>query len=171
MTDVLLIVANNFRDEELFQTKAAIEKAGFSTETACMIKNPCSMFGRIIETDLLLKEADVSRYKAIVFIGGQGASSYFNDATALAIAKKSSEQKKIIAAICIAPVILANAGLLKEKNATVWDSGAGDFISRIESKGAIFQNQAIVQDGNIITANGPTASTKFGEAIVKAIKQ
>lgn len=170
MTDVLLIVANDFQGIELDGTKTALQNAGLTTEIASLVKNPRSVQGKIIDSDLLLKEVNVSSYKAIVFIGGPGASTYFNDTTALSIAKKSYEQGKIVAAICIAPVILANAGLLEGKSATVWDSGSGEMIGKIETKGAIFQSEAVVQDGKIITANGPAASKKFGELIAKAIK-
>jgi protease I len=170
MADILLIVANDFQDAELDGTKSALENAGFSTEIASFIKSPRSMQGKIINSDLLLKDVNVSKYKAIAFIGGPGAEAYFNDTTALGIAKKSFEQGKIVAAICIAPVILANAGILKGKNATVWDSGSGEIINKIEAKGAIFQNQAVVQDGRSITANDPSAAKKFGEAIARALK-
>ena len=170
MADVLLIVANDFQGVELDDTKSALENAGFSTEIASFMKNPRSVQGKMIQADMLLKDANVSKYKGVVFIGGPGASAYFNDATALSIAKKANEQGRIVAAICIAPVILANAGILQGKNATVWDSGGGEMISKIEAKGARFQNQSVVQYGRIITANGPSAATSFGKTIARAIR-
>jgi len=173
MTDVLLIIAEqNFRDEELLNTKAELEKAGFSTTIASKsmgIKK--GMLGATANAELSLSEVKVDDYRAVVFIGGQGSSQYFNDAESLNIAKSAVLQSKIVAAICIAPIILANSGMLKGKNATVWDSGDGTFISKLEAKEANYINQAVVRDGNIITANGPAAAKQFGKEIVSALKQ
>jgi protease I len=105
-----------------------------------------------------------------VFIGGSGASVFFDNSVALDIARKSFEQGKVTAAICIAPIILANAGILQGRDATVWDSGSGEMVSQLEAHGAKFQNDAVVEDGKIITANGPDAATKFGKAIARLLK-
>lgn len=171
MADVLLIIAQNFRDEELFDTKDVLEQAGLTTVIASKTSGvKKGMFGKTAEAEIALSEVNVANYKAIVFIGGQGSSVYFDDATALKIAKQAISKNKITAAICIAPVILANAGVLKDKNATVWDDGNRTFSSKIEAKGAKYTGKDVERDGNIITANGPEAAKDFGKAIVKAIK-
>jgi protease I len=170
MADVLLIVANNFQGIELDNTKTAIENLGFKTEIASSIKKPASMQGKVINADLVLENINISNYRAIVFIGGSGASVFFDNSVALDIARKSFEQGKVTAAICIAPIILANAGILQGRDATVWDSGSGEMVSQLEAHGAKFQNDAVVEDGKIITANGPDAATKFGKAIARLLK-
>ena len=78
---------------------------------------------------------------------------------------------KILAAICIAPALLAKAGVLQDKKATVW-SGPMDKspVNILKEGGAIYQNEDVVVDNNIITANGPEAAAKFGEALVRALK-
>jgi len=72
---------------------------------------------------------------------------------------------KVIGAICIAPVTLANAGLLKGRKATVWASEK----ARIETKGAIYTGADVQVDDNIVTANGPNAAKAFGEALLKLL--
>lgn len=173
MTDVLLIIAdNNFRDEELLDTKSAIENADLKIIIASKTTGTKKgTLGANITAELSLKDVNIEDFKAIVFIGGGGSSQYFDDTTALGLAKKAADQKKIIAAICIAPIILANAGILEGKKATIWDSGDGDFIKKIEAKGAIFTDKAVVQDGNIITGNGPQAASEFGNTIANALKK
>lgn len=76
-------------------------------------------------------------------------------------------RKKIVGAICIAPVTLARAGLLKNKKVTTYSSTIND----IKSAGAKYTGNDVERDGNIITASGPAAAQKFGEAIVKALSQ
>jgi len=166
---VLLIVANNFQGIEFEGVKSVLEKQNIPFEVASNIKIPESVQGNRIEVDILIPEIEIGKYKALVFIGGPGSIVYFDDSVVLGIVKEAFEKELILGAICIAPIILANANLLKGKKATVWDDGSGEYIKRLEEKGAIFVEEDVVKDGNIITANGPHAAIKFGEAIINAI--
>jgi protease I len=76
-------------------------------------------------------------------------------------------QSKPIAAICISPVILAHAGLLKGKKATVWPDGKDELVKN----GAIYTGNPIEIDSGIITANGPLAAKEYGKAILKLISK
>jgi protease I len=166
---VLMIIApENFRDEELLHTKEELERAGASITMASTKTAPArGMLGATVTPDIKLDQAKVDDYDAVVFVGGSGSSIYFNDSRALSIASEAFKKGKVMCAICIAPVTLANAGVLKGKQATVWD---GNLISRIESKGAKYVAKPVVVDGKIITANGPAAAREFGRAIAKALK-
>ena len=165
---ILMIIAPvNFRDEELKIPHDIFEKSGFSVEVASKEVKEChGMLGMVITPDLSLKDINVKQYKAVIFVGGSGAEVYFNDTMVINIAKKAYEEKKTIGAICLAPVILANAGLLENREATVW-KGAKDLI--IE-KGAKYQGDKVVIDGNIITAPGPHKAKEFAEEIVRILK-
>lgn len=80
------------------------------------------------------------------------------------IAKQSFDNNKIISAICVAPNILCNAGILNGKRATAW-------AFEVKNCDAIVENKDVVIDGRIITANGPEAATKFAEVIYLAITE
>lgn len=167
MKKALLVIApENFRDEELFHTKEELEEAGIKTAIASTKPKARGMLGGTAIADLRLTEVVVENYDAVIFVGGSGSSVYFNDATALSIAKEAFGRGKVVGAICIAPVILANAGVLKGKNATVWD---GDLVKQIESKGGKFVKRSVVVDGNVVTANGPQAAREFGKAIARLL--
>ncbi len=71
----------------------------------------------------------------------------------------------MLAAICLAPVTLANAGLLKGKRVTVWKSEAG----RVKAGGGIYTGSGVETDGRIITADGPESAEEFGRALVTAL--
>ena len=100
------------------------------------------------------------------FIGGSGAKEYFNNKYAQGIAKQAAEKKKVLGAICIAPTILANAGVLKGVSATSFPSEE----SQLRSAGAKYTGSDVERDGLIITGSGPQAATQFGQAIVKALE-
>ncbi len=163
---VMIIAENDFRDEEFFQPKEALENAGIEVKVASTTLNLArGMLGRTFKPQLLVKDINVRDFDAVIFVGGAGAVQYWDDATAQQIAREAYNNGKIVAAICVAPVILAKAGILKGKRATVWDSDSGELISA----GAKYSKRNVEKDGKIITASGPFAAREFGEELVKAI--
>ena len=163
---VLIVPSENFRDEELFNTqnalsdiKAQITIASSKTGT---IKG---MLGGKAEAEMLIDDVAVDDYDAVVFVGGSGAREYFNSKIALNIAKQTKEKGKILAAVCIAPTILANAGVLKDVKATSFPSEQGV----LKKAGAVFTGSDVEKDGLIITGSGPKASEKFGKTIAEAL--
>ncbi len=166
---VLLIIApENFRDEELFETKKVLDAAGIKTEVAStkigIIKG---MLGGSQEVKKTILDISIVDYSAIVFVGGAGASVYFDDPIALAIAEEAVRQNKLIAAICIAPSILANAGILRDKKATSFLSEKDN----LTKKGAEFTGDSVTIDNRIITASGPEAARDFGWKIVEFLQE
>lgn len=166
---VLLVIApENFRDEELLHTKEELERAGAETTVASAKTGEVKgMLGARVTPDLKLDQVRVDDYDAVVFVGGSGSAAYFNDKQAISIAKKVFDKGKILCAICIAPVVLANAGVLKGKRATAFPD---DSVPKIKGKGAIYTGKPVEVDGKIITADGPAAAREFGRTIAKALK-
>lgn len=166
---VLFVIAPaDFRDEELFETKKTVEDAGYLTViSSTRTDEATGMLGGKAKPDITITESRVDDYDAIVFVGGSGAKVLLNDEAALSLAKAADEAGKLVAAICMAPEILANAGLLKGKSATCWGGGR----SNLESKGAIVKDASVVEDGRLITGDGPAAAREFGEAIVRYLNK
>lgn len=165
---VMIIACNNFRDEELLKPKEVLEKNGVTvTVASSSLKESTGMLGAKVKPDILFTEIHVTNYDAIIFVGGSGSSEYWDNPTAHKIANDANNAKKIVGAICIAPVTLAKAGLLKNKKATTYSSTVAD----IKSADANYTGADVERDGNIITASGPAAAQKFGEAIIKALSQ
>ncbi len=166
---VLMIIAQaNFRDEELLDTGEVLNNHNAHVVVASKgVEKAKGSLGAVVNVNKDISDVNVNDYDAIAFIGGPGADVYFNDQTALKIAKDSYENGKITAAICIAPVILANAGILDGKQATVFSTGKDD----IEAKGATYTGDSVTQDGKIITANGPNAAKSFGHAIARELSK
>ena len=163
---VMVIAKKNFQDKELFEPKEIIEKAGGEvTVASSSLKEAKGMLGKTFKPDILLENVKADEFDAVVFVGGTGASEYWNDSKAHFVAKSAVEKGKLVCAICIAPVTLANAGLLEGKKATVWKSEAG----KIKKQGATYTGAKVQIDGKFITANGPKSAAKFGEAIVRAL--
>jgi protease I len=174
MRKALMIIAQEgFRDEELLHPKEELEKGGVTVKIASKTKDIAKgMKGTTLTPDISLKDVRVNEYDAIIFVGGIGAKTYFNDKKALEIVRESVEKNKILGAICIAPCILANAGVLKDRNATVFNIPfIKKYVKILEKNGANFQKKNVVVDNNIVTANGPAAAREFGKTILNMIKE
>lgn len=166
MKIVMIIAPENFRDEEYFHPREILEKADIKVKVASTREIAVSGIEKIeVKTDMLIEEIG-SDFDGIVFVGGGGAQVYFNNEKVIQLIRSYFKAEKIVAAICIAPAILGRAGILKGKNVTSWDGIIDDLISF----GANHTGHDVEIDGKIITANGPMAGYKFGEAIVGGLK-
>lgn len=164
---VLMVIApEGFRDEEYREPRRILEAKGCQVTVASRsTKASRGMLGLVVEPDIALDGARASDYDAVVFVGGSGAEAYFADKTAHALASEAFQSGKPLAAICVAPTILANAGLLKGRQATVWPSQSG----ALRSGGARYTGKPVEKDGTIITADGPASAVRFGEEVARAL--
>ena len=174
MKKILFIIAKqDFRDEEYFIPKSILEKE-FEVKTASNTNEgeiALGFLGGEAKIDINYKNVNVDDFDAIIFVGGQGAPKNLDDEISYKIAKETVQKNKLLCAICIAPTILAKAGVLRGKKATVWHSEINkEPIKILEENGAIFVNEDVVEDNNIITANGPKAAEKFGYKILEKLR-
>lgn len=169
---ILMVIApRDFRDEELLIPKEYFEGLGAEVVVASKERNVCrGMLGARIEPDIALRDVNVEDFDAVVFVGGAGVPAYFDDPEALRIAREAHEKGKVVGAICLAPGVLASAGILKGRRATVWwtphHTLGRDLLLR---GGATLVDEPVVVDGRIVTANGPDAARAFAEAIARLL--
>lgn len=164
---LMIIASQNFRDEELLIPKKLFESEGYEVVIASTSLKPSKgMLGAVVTPQILIDKVKVEEYSAVVFVGGIGAQEYFNHPVAHKIVKEAVSKGKILGAICIAPRILAEAGVLKGKRATVWVSEG----KTLEEKGAYYTGKSVEIDGNIVTASGPQAAEEFAKNILKLLK-
>jgi protease I len=163
---VMVIAPQQFRDEELLMPKKILEEKGVQVFIASKgTKQAYGMIEAKVNVDLDVGEIKVEDFDGIVFVGGTGARLYFNDLQALNLVKKAVNHGKIVGAICIAPTILANAGILRGVRCTAFSTER----SVLKKEGAAFINNSVVKDGKIITAQGPMAATAFGQQLALAL--
>ena len=111
-------------------------------------------------------QVNINDYEAVIFVGGQGSKEYWENKTALNLAREANLKGKIIGAICSATGTIANAGLLKGKKATGWE----DTKELVEKNNGVYTGNDIEISGRIVTAKGPKQALKFGEEIFKILK-
>jgi protease I len=164
---VLMIIApENFRDEEYREPRAILEARGCKVTVASARPGPAKgMLGMTVTPDTTIDKVAAKDYDLVIFIGGYGAETYYNHPTAHAIATETVRAGRPVGAICVAPTILANAGLLKGKNATVWESQSKALVAG----GARYTAGHVERDGLVITADGPTSAGLFGEELARVL--
>jgi len=173
MKQILMIIApKEFRDEEYFIPRDIFKKNNFKVVTASKgVDIARGKLGGVVMVDTDISNIDqIDVYSTIVFVGGMGATIYQNDKIIDELILKFSKAEKIIAAICIAPTILAYNGILSGKKATVWNSDSNQEVL-FKEKNINYTNEKVTVSGNFITANGPLAAEEFANTIVNELKR
>ncbi|MBM3231044.1 DJ-1/PfpI family protein [Candidatus Peregrinibacteria bacterium] len=164
-TALLVIAQNGFQDKEYAGTRVSLESAGFQIVIASKEKGPCSgKFGGTVMADIAMRDVVLREYDRIAFIGGPGAAAYASDGDALKLAVEAYRTEMPLGAICIAPTILAKAGVLEGKRATVWNED-GEQSEVLAERGAEYTGEDVTVDGTVVTANGPDAAEEFGRTL------
>lgn len=119
----------------------------------------------LVKADVLFSKVDYNDGKMIVLPGGQpGTSNLMEKEELMEKIKEYDEQGKYIAAICAAPMILGELGLLTGKSATIYP-GMENFL-----KAGLYKDIPVVVDGNIITSQGPATAMAFALELINIIK-
>lgn len=166
---LFLIAKENFRDEELFEPKKILETAGVKTTIASTEPGTAKgSRGGTAQVDLPVRDINIEDYDVLILVGGPGAIALADYEEVIALVKKAKELDKKLAAICIAPYILAKAGVLTDKKATSFpgEPAVSEFIKQRVTR----IQEPIVEDTDLVTADGPQSAKDFGRKIIKMLQ-
>ena len=168
MAKIAFLVHNYFEQVELTEPREILEQHGHTTVLiAAEDKTVQGMQGDVnkqdeFEADLLLKDAKVSDYDALVLPGGTvNADKLRTNPAAQQLVKDFLQADRLVAAICHAPWLLISSGVVKGKTITAYESLKDD----VNNAGATYQDEAVVRDGDIITSRKPDDIPAFAQAI------
>lgn len=162
---LFLIAKENFRDEELFEPRKILETAGIETTiTSIETGIATGSRGGSVKIDKPIKDIHMEDYDILILVGGPGTPTLGDYEEVLALIRKAKELRKPLAAICIAPYLLAKAGVITGKKATSFPGEPA--ISEFTRQGVTRIQQPLLRDGNLITADGPASAKDFGQEIV-----
>lgn len=167
---VMLVSQSGFKDTEYNQTRSKLEEAGVVITVASKAVGIAKGSGGTkAEVALAYADVNVADFDAVVFIGGRGSPKMVKDSDAQRVAKDAMDAGMIVGAICYAPVVLAKAGVVEGREMTAIDTWGAP--RDIKKAGCSYKKSRVHVDGNLITANGPKASSKFGATIAEALAQ
>lgn len=164
MVKAVVIMAEGFEEIELISIVDILRRGGV-TVTIAGLKNELTTGSRgiKIQPDVSL-DSIKELYDIIILPGGSpGYINLGNDKRVLDLVSKYYTEGKLVAAICAAPAVLAKTGILSGKNVTIFKG------MEAELKDAKYINKPVVEDGNIITSQGPGTAMEFALNILKRL--
>lgn len=160
---LLILPAEDFNEDEYLTVKRILEISGFKLFVASDANSLCiGKKGLKVKADVSFFNMNENNFTGIIFIGGSGVKKYWDKKNLHIIANKFFDKKKLVAAICSAPVILAKAGLIEGKDATCYPEDRRE----LEKCGVNYKYESVVIQKNIITAQDSASSLDFANAIV-----
>lgn len=162
---VYLFLADGFEIIEALAPVDMLRRAKLDVKTVGVTgKTVASSCGVEVVADISIDEFVYSNVDAIILPGGSdGVANLEKDNRVQEIIDKAVEDNIYICAICAAPSILGNKGLLKNIESTAFPT----FMKYLD--GAVLSDKYVVIDGKYITARGAGVSVDFGLEIVKAL--
>ncbi len=159
---VMVPLTDGFEEIEAFTVVDVLRRAGLEVETVGIIGSVIKGSNGVrVMADKRLMEINPESYDAIVLPGGPGYKTLARTEKLIEMLKDFNARKKIIGAICAAPLVLAQAGLLDEKRATIYPG--------LERQISYPRGNKVVIDENIITSQGPGTAMDFALALVKKL--
>jgi protease I len=166
----MVISQKDYQEIELNEPSRIFRESGFTVVVASKEAGAATSMGNEKATaDIAVRNALLSDYVAVVFVGGMGVydGKLAFDPEFKSLAEMAGKRDMVVGAICLAPMILANAGVITGRNATV--SPMQEAVELLMQSGANYTEKGVVVDGKVITASGPDESEEFAMAVVDAI--
>lgn len=164
---LLVIAPERFRDEELLVPQQALVEARVRVVVASTRPGRArGMLGAEVAVDRLVSEADPADYDAVVVVGGVGSPTHLWGHEPLGeLVKTMYGEGKAVAAICFSGAVLARAGVLAGKRATVFPAPRA--VAELRRGGARYVDEPVVRDGTVLTARDPEAAPLFAQALLR----
>lgn len=164
---VLAFLDDIYEDLELWYPKLRLEEAGYALKSAAPeLKVYAGKHGYPAQSDLLLTDARSQDFCALLVPGGFMPDKLRRDPKVLSLTRDFFEQGKLVAFICHAGWIPISAKILKGKRAT----GSLGIKDDLENAGAIWVNEPVVVDGNLISSRTPRDLAPFAAAMVRFLE-
>ncbi|MBI5041120.1 MAG: DJ-1/PfpI family protein [Gammaproteobacteria bacterium] len=165
MASVLVPLAQGCEELEAVTIIDLLRRAGIEVVSAGLDAQPVrASRGTVLIPDTTLDKVAARDFDMIVLPGGlPGADHLDRDPRVRALLIRTAAAGRYIAAICAAPKALASAGLLDNRKATSFPG----VLDALSVPGLNYREDAVVQDGKIITSRGPGTAMDFALALIE----
>lgn len=165
---IAILAEEDFEDSELMEPLRAMKDAGASVLIVGSGSKQAYKGKRglaEVAVDATADNVEASQFDAIIIPGGYAPDKMRLHQPMIDLVRKAHAQGKIIAAVCHGPQLLISADVVRGRRVTSWPSVAVD----LKNAGAIWVDEPVVRDGNIITSRRPADLPRFNRAIIEAL--
>jgi protease I len=165
---IAILVEEDFEDSELMEPLRAMKDAGASVLIVGSGSKKSYRGKRDsaeVIADTTADKVEASQFDAIIVPGGYAPDKMRLHQPMIDLVRTAHAEGKIVAAVCHGPQLLISADIVKGRRITSWPSVAVD----LKNAGAIWVDEQVVRDGNIITSRKPADLPKFTKAIIEAL--
>lgn len=163
---LLVLPAVDFNEREYLTIKRILEQSNYKLFIASESKTICiGQNGLKVGSDISFFNINHKNFASMIIIGGTGIKKYWNNSLLQSKIISFNDAKKPIGAICSAPIIFANAGLLMDKKATCHPKDE----SVMKNMNVNLIDSPVVISENIVTAQGPESAKQLAEVIIEKI--
>jgi protease I len=168
---IAILATDGFEEMELLEPKERLTRAGAAVEVVSPKTGPIrawrfTNWGGLVAVDRTIGAASVDAYDALILPGGLINPDRLRAIQqAVAFVRAFAESGKPVGAICHGPWLLVEAGILKGRRATSYPSIRTD----LENAGAIWVDEPVVVDGNLVTSRRPKDLARFVDRLAELI--
>lgn len=167
-TTLLGFVDDLYEDLELWYPRLRLEEAGCALRLAATeLRTFTGKHGYPAKADMLLRDVRSEDFCGLLIPGGFMPDKLRRDETVLALTREFFAQGKLVAFICHGGWIPISARILRGKRAT----GSRGIKVDLENAGAIWVDEPVVIDGNLVSSRTPVDLAPFGRAMVEFLRQ
>lgn len=165
MARVLVPLAQGCEELEAVTIIDLLRRAGIDVVSAGLDAQPVrASRGTVLIPDTTLDKVVDDDFDMIVLPGGlPGADHLDRDPRLRALLTRTAAAGRFVAAICAAPKVLASSGLLDHRKATSFPG----VLDALAVPGMSYREDAVVQDGKIITSRGPGTAMDFALTLIE----
>jgi protease I len=168
---IAILATDGFEHVELMDPKKTVEAAGATTEVLSVKDDSIkgwkfTDWGDSVRVDKQVIKANIDDYDALILPGGQiNPDKLRIEKSAVDFVRKFVQSGKPVAAICHAPWMLIEAGVVKGKTVTSYPSVHTDLVNA----GANWVDKEVVEDGNLITSRKPDDIPAFSRKVIEVV--
>lgn len=167
MAKRFVFLAEGFEEIEAISILDVLTRGGVETIKVAVGVDGLEVTGAhgvTVKADIPLAEVSLDAEDSVILPGGlPGAQNLWENERVLELVRQAQGGKGVAAAICAAPAVLGEAGILKGRKVTSYPG----FQEKVAGYGAEILQDVVVRDGNVITSKGPGTAVDFGLALVE----
>lgn len=166
---IAILVENGFEDTEFIEPLRAMKDAGARVVIVGSGSQESYEGKRgsiTVRVDTTADRVKAEDFDAIIVPGGYAPDTMRLHQPMIDLVRKADQMGRVIAAICHGPQLLISADIVRGRRVTSWPSVAVD----LKNAGAIWVDETVVQNGNLITSRKPADLPRFNKTIIKALR-